>query len=81
MTDAARPILRLKPKADARRVRHGYPWINADDVVADRRTRGLPPGTVAVLQDAERASLGTVAVNMGARVAARMLDRDPGAAI
>jgi 23S rRNA (cytosine1962-C5)-methyltransferase len=76
-----RPVLRLKPKAHARRIRHGYPWVHADDLVADRRSRALPPGAVAELQDAERASLGAVAVNMGARIAARMLDPDAGAEI
>ena len=24
------PVLRLKPKADARRIRHGHPWAWAD---------------------------------------------------
>ncbi|MEM7643083.1 MAG: class I SAM-dependent methyltransferase [Pseudomonadota bacterium] len=76
MTDRARPVLRLKPKADARRLRHGYPWVHLDDVVADRRARAIPPGTVADLQDADRAPLGLAAVNMAAPVAARMLDRD-----
>ncbi|MEM8822222.1 MAG: class I SAM-dependent rRNA methyltransferase [Pseudomonadota bacterium] len=70
------PILRLKPKADARRIRHGYPWVHLDDVVTDRRSRALEPGVLAELQDAERAPLGLVAVNMAARVAARVLDRD-----
>ncbi|TFL16597.1 RSP_2647 family RNA methyltransferase [Jannaschia formosa] len=82
MTDApSRPVLRLRPKVDARRLRHGHPWAYLDDVVADRRSRALAPGTVAVLEDAERAPLGLAAVNMGSRIAARMLDRDPGAEI
>lgn len=76
MTERAPPVLRLKPKADARRIRHGYPWVHLDEVVADRRTRALPPGVVAELQDAERAPLGLVAVNMTAPVVARILDRD-----
>ena len=76
-----RPTIRLKPKADARRVRWGHPWVFADDLVLDRRTRALPPGTVAVLEDADRAALATVAVSPEARVAARVLDRDPAAAI
>lgn len=75
MTDY--PILRLKPKADARRIRHGYPWVYLDDLVTDRRSRALAPGTIAELQDAERAPLALVAANMGTRVAARVLDRDP----
>ncbi|WP_179380092.1 RSP_2647 family RNA methyltransferase [Jannaschia marina] len=83
MTDdaTARPRLRLKPKADARRIRHGHPWVYLDDVVADRRSRALAPGTLAVLEDAERAPLATVAVNMGSRIAARVLSPDAEAAI
>ncbi|SDZ22783.1 SAM-dependent methyltransferase [Jannaschia faecimaris] len=83
MTDDSptRPVLRLKPKADARRTRHGHPWVFVDDVVADRRSRAIAPGTIAVLEDAERAPLATVAVNMDSRIAARVLSRDPGAEI
>ena len=83
MTDPhdARPVLRLKPGADARRIRHGYPWVYRDDVVADRRTRAIDAGTIAVLTDAERTPLGLAAVNMESRIAARMLDRDPDTAI
>ncbi len=83
MTDdpAPRPTLRLKPKADARRIRHGHPWAYLDDIVTDRRSRAVEPGTIAVLEDAERKPLGAVAVNMSSRIAARMLDRDPEARI
>ena len=76
-----RPTIRLLPRADARRIRHGYPWVHRDDLVLDRRTRGLAPGTLAVLEDADRAPMGLVAVSAEARVAARMLDRDPGARV
>ncbi|MDB2407330.1 class I SAM-dependent methyltransferase [Jannaschia sp.] len=82
MTDnTSRPVLRLRPKADAKRLRHGHPWAYLDDVVADRRSRALAPGTLAVLEDAERAPLGLATVNMGSRIAARLLDRDPSAEI
>ncbi|WP_299812950.1 RSP_2647 family RNA methyltransferase [uncultured Jannaschia sp.] len=80
-TPAPRPTLRLKPGADARRLRHGFPWIYRDDVVADRRTRSVPAGTIAVVTDAERQPLGLAAINMDSRIAARLLDRDPEAAI
>ncbi|SFI58403.1 RSP_2647 family RNA methyltransferase [Jannaschia pohangensis] len=74
---SSRPVLRLKPKADARRIRHGYPWVHRDELVTDRRTQAIAPGTIAVLEDAERQPLGTVAVTIESRIAARMLDRDP----
>jgi 23S rRNA (cytosine1962-C5)-methyltransferase len=75
-----RPVIRLRPKA-GRRFMEGGPWIYADEVVLDRRTRALAPGTVAVLESAERTPLAAVAVNPGATIAARLLDPDPCAVI
>lgn len=69
-------FVRLKPKADARRVRHGYPWVFANDMVTDRRTKALKPGAIAVLQDAERQDLALVAVNPGSKIFCRVLSRD-----
>jgi len=73
--------VRLKPKADARAIRHGHPWVYANDLVTDRRTRALPAGTLAVLEDAQRAPLGLVAVTPGSGIICRMLDRNPEAKI
>ncbi|WP_424974490.1 RSP_2647 family RNA methyltransferase [Dinoroseobacter sp. S124A] len=70
------PRIRLKPKADARALRHGAPWVYADDLVTDRRTKALTPGSVAILEDAERTPLGLAAVSPGSKIIARMLDRD-----
>ncbi len=83
MTDpiAPRPVLRLKPKADARRYRRGAPWAWADDLVLDRRARALAPGSLAELQDAERRPLGMGVATTGAKIALRLLDRDPAAQI
>jgi 23S rRNA (cytosine1962-C5)-methyltransferase len=75
------PAVRLRPAADARAIRHGFPWVYTDEIVADRRTRALPPGTLAVLEDAERRPLGLATVNMSSRIVARVLDRDPEARI
>ncbi|WP_225029023.1 RSP_2647 family RNA methyltransferase [Xinfangfangia pollutisoli] len=74
---ARRPIVRLRPKAEARAIRHGFPWVYADELVLDRRTQGLAPGTLAVLEDAERRALGLVTVNPASKITCRMLDRDP----
>ncbi len=75
------PTVRLKPKAEARAIRHGFPWVYADELVTDRRTQGLPPGALAVLEDGERRALGLVTVNTGSKIIARMLDRDPDAVV
>jgi 23S rRNA (cytosine1962-C5)-methyltransferase len=80
MTDL-RPIVRLKPAADARRIRHGHPWVYDNELVTDRRTKALSGGSVAVLEDAARQPLGVVAVNPASKLIARMLDRDPSAGI
>lgn len=81
MTDASRPVVRLRPKAEARALRHGFPWVYGDELVMDRRTQALAPGALAVLEDDERRPLGLVTVNPASKIVARMLDRDPGAVI
>ena len=76
-----RPVVRLKPKAEARAIRHGFPWVYADELVTDRRTQSLALGALAVLEDGERRPLGLVTVNTKSKIIARMLDRDPEAEI
>ena len=76
-----RPVVRLKPKAEARAIRHGFPWVYADELVMDRRTGNIPPGALCVLEDGERRALGLVTVNVKSKIVARMLDRDPEAEI
>ena len=72
----AHPVVRLKPKAEARAIRHGFPWVYADELVTDRRTQALTAGALAVLEDGERRPLGLVTVNVKSKIIARMLDRD-----
>lgn len=79
MTDM--PVLRLKPKANARALRHGFPWVYANEAVTDRRTKNLTPGSLAVLEDGERRPLGLVTVNPNSKIIGRVLDRDPEAVI
>ncbi|EEW26387.1 RSP_2647 family RNA methyltransferase [Rhodobacter ferrooxidans] len=74
---AGRPVVRLKPKAEARAIRHGFPWVYADELVTDRRTQNLVPGALAVLEDADRRPLALVTVNTASKIIARVLDRDP----
>ena len=80
-TPSDRPVVRLRPKASAQAVRHGFPWVYADELVLDRRTKALPPGTLAVLEDAERRPLGLVTVNVTSKISARLIDRDTAARI
>ena len=81
MTPSSLPLIRLKPKANARAIRHGFPWVYDNEMVTDRRTKALPAGALAVLQDSDRNPLGVVAVNPNSRIFCRMLDRDPEARI
>ena len=79
--EKGRPVVRLKPKAEARAIRHGFPWVYADELVTDRRTQSLVPGALAVLEDGDRRVLGLVTVNTRSKIICRMLDRDPAAEI
>jgi 23S rRNA (cytosine1962-C5)-methyltransferase len=81
MDHTALPVLRLKPRADARAIRHGHPWAWSDDLVLDRRSRKLAPGALAVLEDAARQPLGVGVATVEARIGLRLLDRDPAARI
>ncbi|WP_424179662.1 RSP_2647 family RNA methyltransferase [Yoonia sp. TsM2_T14_4] len=76
-----RATVRLIPKAEARAIRHGYPWVYANELVTDRRTRGLPAGSLALLEDANRTPMGVVAVNPASKIICRMLDQNPDAVI
>ncbi|WP_425050031.1 RSP_2647 family RNA methyltransferase [Psychromarinibacter sp. S121] len=75
------PTIRLMPKAEARAIRHGFPWVYSNELVTDRRTKAIEPGTLALLEDSARTPMGVVAVNPQSRIIARMLDRDPEAVI
>ncbi len=75
------PVVRLKPRANARALRHGAPWVYDNELVTDRRTKALAPGSIALLEDAERVPLALVAVNPQSRIIARVLERDVSAEI
>lgn len=77
----SRPTVRLKPKANARAIRRGFPWVYANELVTDRRTRSLPPGTLAVLEDDARQPMGLFAINPLSKIIGRFLDSNPEAAV
>lgn len=80
MTPGAMPRVRLRPRK-GQRCLAGHPWLYKDELVLDRRTRALNPGTVAVLEDHERAAVALVAVNPEGAIPVRVLDRDARASI
>ena len=69
-------VVRLNPKGDARAIRHGFPWVYANEVVTDRRTKAITAGTIAILEDSDRRPMGLVAVNPASKIFCRMLERD-----
>lgn len=82
MTDTSSlPTVRLRPKAEARAIRHGFPWVYSDEIVTDRRTMALKPGAFALLEDAERRPLALVTVNPASKIMARVMDKDVDAVI
>ncbi|MGR3513748.1 MAG: RSP_2647 family RNA methyltransferase [Paracoccaceae bacterium] len=72
-----RPVIRLRPKIDPRPLRRGFPWVYANQLVTDRRTKALAPGTIVTLEDAERRPLAAATINPASKLIARILDRDP----
>lgn len=75
------PVIRLRPKTKPQAIRHGFPWVFADEVVTDRRTRAIQPGTFAVLEDPERRPMALVTVNPNSKIIGRVMDADPEADI
>lgn len=75
-----RPVLRLLPGHD-RRVRAGSPWIYSNEIAIDAAAKTLAPGALARIETAEGRPLGVAAFNVHALIAARLYDRDPGAAL
>jgi 23S rRNA (cytosine1962-C5)-methyltransferase len=75
------PVVRLRPKANARAIRHGFPWVYANELVTDRRTKALAPGSIARLEDAERQFIARVAVNPLSKIIARVLDHEDAATL
>jgi 23S rRNA (cytosine1962-C5)-methyltransferase len=67
----------MKPKMDPRRIRWGHPWVYENELVMDRRTRAIAPGTLAILETNDREVLALVAANPGSRIAGRVLALAP----
>lgn len=80
MSRSDRPVIRIRPNR-GRRFFEGAPWLYADEIVTDRRTKALQPGAIATLESAEREPLATVTVNPNSTIMARVLDKDPEAEI
>ncbi|MEM6973658.1 MAG: class I SAM-dependent methyltransferase [Pseudomonadota bacterium] len=76
---ADRPSIKLRPNK-GRRLMSGAPWVYADEIAMDRRTRALPAGSLARVTDGERV-FGLVTINTESQIAARLIDPDPDAIV
>lgn len=76
-----RPVLKLRPKKAPQRFRFGAPWIFSDEVVLDRRTKALKPGTIVEVQDENRVAFAVAAFNPSSKIVGRILDLDTTARI
>lgn len=81
MTQEKTAQVRLKPKINARALRHGAPWVYDNELVLDRRTKGIPAGDVVELLDSERNFIAKAAFNAGSKIPVRILDRNADATI
>jgi 23S rRNA (cytosine1962-C5)-methyltransferase len=76
MMHSDHPVIRLKPKTNAQRLRHGFPWVYDNELVTDRRTKAIAPGSLAILQDHGQNTLGLFAVNPNSKIFARKISDD-----
>jgi 23S rRNA (cytosine1962-C5)-methyltransferase len=75
-----RPVLRLG-SGQGRRLRAGAPWVFSNEIAMRPEYRRLEPGLLVRLDADDGARLGTFMFNPHSLIAARLLDRDPAAAI
>ncbi|HET8997571.1 MAG TPA: RlmI/RlmK family 23S rRNA methyltransferase, partial [Acetobacteraceae bacterium] len=75
-----RPLLKLSP-GQGRRLRAGAPWVFSNEIAMRPEYRRMEPGTLVRLEGDDGVRLGTFMFNSHSLIAARLLDRDPAAAI
>lgn len=71
------PAIRLRPNVNPRKLRHGFPWVYANELVLDRRARKNTPGALVELQGHDKAPIALATFNPNSKIAARLLDADP----
>jgi 23S rRNA (cytosine1962-C5)-methyltransferase len=78
--DAGRPVLRLG-RGQGRRLRAGAPWVFSNEIDMRPEYRRMQPGGLVRLEADDGGHFGTFMFNPHSLIAARLLDRDPNAAI
>ncbi len=74
------PVVRLQAGRH-KRARQGHPWIYSNEIEMDAAAKALPPGGLVRLVDAGGNPLGTATFNPHPLISARIVSRDPDAAI
>ncbi len=74
------PLLRLLPKQD-RRLKAGHPWAFSNEIAMRPEHRSWPAGAPVRIEGDDGWRYGTFMFNPHSLIAARLLDRDPDAAI
>ena len=74
------PLIRLQPKQD-RRLKSGHPWAFSNELATTPEHRAWLPGGVVRIEGDDGWRYGTFMFNPRSLIAARMLDRDPGAEV
>jgi 23S rRNA (cytosine1962-C5)-methyltransferase len=75
-----RPLLRVNPK-QAARLKSGVPWVYSNEIVMDRATKTLAPGSLVDVTGEQGNSFGTATLNPHSLIAARILSPDRTASI
>ena len=66
--------LRLRAGVETKKFRYGYPWIYSNDIISDRRSNALIPGSFCKLVDYEKNPICLVTVNPNSKIFARIMD-------
>jgi 23S rRNA (cytosine1962-C5)-methyltransferase len=74
------PLLRLKPRHD-HRLKAGHPWAFSNEIATSPEHRAWPAGAPVRIEGDGGWRYGTFMFNPHSLIAARLLDRDPDAAI
>ena len=78
MTHEPYPTIRLLPKISPQKIRFGFPWVYANELVLDRRAKKIPSGSFVTLTDTAGFFLGVCTFNAGSKITARVMDRTEG---
>lgn len=70
------PQIKLLPKVSPQRIRFGFPWVFANELVMDRRSRKIAAGSIVQLNDNTGTPLALVAFNPASKIAGRVLSQN-----